>query len=47
MRVSQVRLDPGQVHVITERSFGAGEGEREKSGRAGVRAPRARGPRLA
>jgi uncharacterized protein with NRDE domain len=29
--VSQARLDPFQVHVITERSFGAGEGEREKS----------------
>jgi uncharacterized protein with NRDE domain len=29
--VNQVRLDPGRVQVITERSFGAGEGEREKT----------------
>ncbi len=29
--VQQVRLDPGRVHVITERSFGAGEGERERT----------------
>ncbi|HZR07760.1 MAG TPA: NRDE family protein [Myxococcales bacterium] len=29
--VTQARLDPGQVHVITERSFGAGEGERERT----------------
>src|SRR5205085_713855 len=29
--VSQTPLEPGKVHVITERSFGAGEGEREKT----------------
>jgi uncharacterized protein with NRDE domain len=29
--VSQVRLDPGRVHVITERSFDAGEGARERT----------------
>jgi uncharacterized protein with NRDE domain len=29
--VNQARLEPGQVHVVTERSFGAGEGEREKT----------------
>lgn len=30
-RVSQVELEPGRVQVITERSFGAGEGDRERS----------------
>jgi hypothetical protein len=29
--VRQTALDPARVHVITERSFGAGEGAREKS----------------
>ena len=29
--VHQIVLEPGRVHVITERSFGAGEGAREKS----------------
>jgi Transport and Golgi organisation 2 len=29
--VQHLPLPPGQVHVITERSFGAGEGERERS----------------
>jgi uncharacterized protein with NRDE domain len=29
--VSHERLDPDRVHVVTERSFGAGEGEREKT----------------
>ena len=29
--VQHVQLAPGQVHVITERSFGAGEGAREQS----------------
>ncbi len=29
--VEHVALAPGQVHVITERSFGAGEGARERS----------------
>jgi len=30
-RVEHAALQPGRVHVITERSFGAGEGEREKT----------------
>jgi uncharacterized protein with NRDE domain len=30
-QVAHAQLEPGRVHVITERSFGAGEGEREKS----------------
>lgn len=30
-RVSHMALEPDRVHVITERSFGAGEGEREKT----------------
>jgi hypothetical protein len=29
--VHQLPLEPGRVHVITERSFGAGEGQREQS----------------
>lgn len=29
--VRQERLDPDRVHVVTERSFGAAEGEREKT----------------
>ena len=29
--VGQERLEPDRVHVITERSYGAGEGEREKT----------------
>ncbi|HZX93212.1 MAG TPA: hypothetical protein VFE90_01760, partial [Myxococcales bacterium] len=29
--VSHLALEPGRVHVITERSFGAGEGTRERS----------------
>jgi uncharacterized protein with NRDE domain len=29
--VSHEHLEPGRVHVVTERSFGAGEGEREKT----------------
>jgi uncharacterized protein with NRDE domain len=29
--VSQAALEPGRVHVVTERSFGAGEGQREKT----------------
>ena len=29
--VSQTELEPGRVHVITERSFGAGESDRERS----------------
>jgi hypothetical protein len=30
-KVEHLALAPGQVHVVTERSFGAGEGERERS----------------
>ncbi|HUJ24925.1 MAG TPA: NRDE family protein [Myxococcales bacterium] len=30
-RVQHARLEPGRVHVVTERSFGAGEGERERT----------------
>ncbi len=30
-QVEHVALEAGRVHVITERSFGAGEGEREKT----------------
>jgi hypothetical protein len=29
--VHQAALEPGRIHVVTERSFGAGEGAREKS----------------
>jgi hypothetical protein len=29
--IGQTRLDPGRVQVTTERSFGAGEGERERT----------------
>ena len=29
--VQQAELEPGRVHVVTERSFGAGEGERERT----------------
>ena len=29
--IHHLSLAPGQIHVITERSFGAGEGERERS----------------
>jgi uncharacterized protein with NRDE domain len=32
--VQQASLDPDRLHVITERSFGAGEGERERSVKA-------------
>ena len=31
LMVRHERLDPGRVQVITERSFGAGEGERERT----------------
>lgn len=30
-RIAHVALTPGEVHVITERSFGAGEGKRERT----------------
>ncbi|MCA1828070.1 MAG: NRDE family protein [Myxococcales bacterium] len=34
VEVRQVELEPGRVEVITERSFGAGEADRERSVRA-------------
>lgn len=36
--VQHTKLAPGAVHVVTERSFGAGEGARERSVRAGFAA---------